>query len=693
MKTTWPILLGLLLLAAPAAVQAQLYYATNNGAITLTEYNGAGGAVVIPNFVTSIGDYAFYGCEYLESVTIPGSVTNIGEGAFQGCPGLTAITVDFNNSFYNDVNGVLFNESQSTLVQYPAGLVGIYAIPNSVTNVWDYAFFGCTRLTGVKIPASVTSIGDDAFYACSSLTSVTIPGSVTRIGDDAFNRCPELTNITISNGVTSIGAYAFSGYYGIDGYAGDPLTSVTIPNSVTSIGDYAFYYCTGLTNVTIGASVASIREGAFEYCTGLTTVTIPGSVTSIGGDSFYGCSGLTAITVDPNNAFYGDVDGILFNASQATLIQYPPGLVGAYRIPDGVTSIETNAFEDCTYLTSVSLPGSVTNIGSEAFAGCIGLTGVTLEDGVTSIGDYSFQSCSGLTSVTIPNSVTSIGTSAFVSCSRLASITIGSGVTDMQWITFSEYDLLTAITVDAQNLFYSSINGVLFDKSQTTLIQYPSGLVGSYTIPGSVASIGDDAFKYCSRLTNITIPNSVTNIGAYAFYGCGLTNITIPDGVISIGAWAFADCQLGDGSITIPSSVTSIGTRAFLVSSVYAAIPNGVYFQGNLPSLGDYLFRVYPYRSPPFYYLPGATGWSSSSGVLWNPLIQVGDGNFGVQNHQFGFNITGTNNFTVVVAACTNLAGAVWVPLTTNTLVNGSFHFNDPQWTNYPNRYYSLQMP
>jgi hypothetical protein len=97
------------------------------------------------------------------------------------------------------------------------------------------------------------------------------------------------------------------------------------------------------------------------------------------------------------------------------------------------------------------------------------------------------------------------------------------------------------------------------------------------------------------------------------------------------------------------------------------------------------------------YYFPGTSGWNGFIAdcpvVMWNPLIQVGDGSFGVQNNQFGFNITGTKNFTVVVAACTNLAGPVWVPLATNTLVNGSFHFSDPQWTNYPNRFYSLQMP
>ena len=183
-KATWPILLGLLLLTAPAAVQAQFIYATNNGAITLTEYTGAGGAVVISNFVTSIGEGAFYYKSGLTSVTIPGGVTNIGAFAFQSCNSLAAITVDPNNSFYSDVDGVLFDQSQSTLIQYPPGNPdGTYTIPASVNLIGNNAFSTCYYLSGVTIPGSVTNIGQDAFYGCFSMTSIAIPGSVTSIGD------------------------------------------------------------------------------------------------------------------------------------------------------------------------------------------------------------------------------------------------------------------------------------------------------------------------------------------------------------------------------------------------------------------------------------------------------------------------------------------------------------------------------
>ena len=214
-------------------------------------YNGQ------PYSVTSIGDFAFYKCSGLTSVTIPNSVTSIGNQAFYYCSGLTSVT-----------------------------------IPNSVTSIGSGAFSGCSGLTSVTIPNSVTYIGDHAFSSCSGLTSVTIPNSVTSIGWYAFQGCSGLTSVTIPNSVTSIGQGAFSYCSG--------LTSVTVGTSVTDIGYEAFRGCSGLTSVTIPNSVTSIGHGAFWLCTGLTSVTIPNSVTSIGDEAFYGCSGLTSVTI-PNS--------------------------------------------------------------------------------------------------------------------------------------------------------------------------------------------------------------------------------------------------------------------------------------------------------------------------------------------------------------------------------------------------------
>jgi hypothetical protein len=228
---------------------------------------------------------------------------------------------------------------------------------------------------------------------------------------------------------------------------------------------------------------------------------------------------------------------------------------------------------------------------------------------------------------------------------------------------------LTAIQVDPSNGSFSSLDGVLFDKAKSLLIQWPGGKSGSYTIPNTVTSIGDSAFSFCGGLTGVSIPNSVTSIGNYAFQRCdGLTGVTIPNSVISIGANVFAGCNE-------------------LAS---------VFFAGNAPAGGrDYVFDGDP--NAIIYYLPGTTGWASTFGgvpaVLWNPQIQTGDSSFGGGPNGFSFNITGTPNIPLAVEASSSLTPGDWVLLKTLTLTNGLVAFSDPAWTNFPNRFYRLRSP
>ena len=288
-----------------------------NGSVTPT------GALTIPSTatngsttyrVTSIGDYAFFDCRGLTSVTIPNSVTSIGTVAFGDCSGLTNITIpnsvatigysaflgclDLTSvnyigtiaewcgiSFGTDVANPIYYAHTLSFNGTPMGTT--LTIPNSVTSIGSYAFENCSGLTSVIIPNSVTSIGDYTFADCCGLTSVTIPNSVTIIGISAFSGCNGLTTVTIPNSVTTIKDWTF--------YYCNGLTSVTIPNSVTSIGKYAFEDCSGLTSVTIGNSVTTIGKHAFRNCSGLTSVTIPNLVSSIGSDAFYICTNLKTV--------------------------------------------------------------------------------------------------------------------------------------------------------------------------------------------------------------------------------------------------------------------------------------------------------------------------------------------------------------------------------------------------------------
>ena len=247
------------------------------------------------------------------------------------------------------------------------------AIPDSVTDIGDYAFEYCCSLSNMVIPNSVTSIGDYAFYGCRSLSNIVIPDSVTKIGDYTFSVCSSLSKIVIPNSVTKIGDYAFSDC--------SSLSKIVIPNSVTKIGGYAFSDCSSLSKIVIPNSVTDIGDYAFAHCS-LSNIAIPDSVTAIGYGAFSGCRSLSKIV-----------------------------------IPDSVTKIGDYAFSVCSSLSKIAIPDSVTDIGDYAFEYCRSLSNIVIPNSVTSIGAYAFYGCSSLSNIVIPDSVTTIGYGAFSGCS------------------------------------------------------------------------------------------------------------------------------------------------------------------------------------------------------------------------------------------------------------------------------------
>ena len=474
---------------------------------------------------------------------IPESVNSIGDDVFPCC-NIESISVDTGNRNYASVDGVLFDKDIKTLIQYPAGKNNIfYEIPNSVTSIEVGAFDHCS-LESVIIGNNVTSIKDDAFSG-SSLTSITIPDSVISIGtfafygsglesaiigknvasigdyafkscgalsqvyylgtsdiansDHVFNDCTSLNNVTVPNdyngryfcgkpvsnclttgtcgenakwilnGDTKTLVICGTGKMTSGTWDKNSIKSVVIENGITSIGDEVFFSCSSLKSVVMGDNVDSIGNSAFSSCSALTSITIPDSVTSIGDNAFYCCSSLTNVT-----------------------------------IPNSIISIGDEVFFSCSSLKSVIIGDNVSSIGNSAFSSCSALTSITIPTSVTSIGSGAFQNCEKLTSITIPNSVTSIGDSAFSGCSSLINVTIPASVASIGSSVLENCNKLESISVDADNLNYTSVDGVLFDKKIKTLIQYPIGNSSiSYEIPNCVNSIENSAFSGCSSLRSV----------------------------------------------------------------------------------------------------------------------------------------------------------------------------------------------
>ena len=266
---------------------------------------------IIPNSVTSIGDYAFYGCSGLTSVTIPSCVESIGILAFRGCSGLTSVDISDLTAWCN----IKFSGDESNPLYYAHHLyingneITNLDIPNDVTSIGDYAFTSCSGLASVTIPNSVTSIGNFAFRNCSGLTSIQVESSNKYF--DSRNNCNAIID---SNNQLILGC-----------------KNTIIPNSVTSIGDYAFYGCSGLTSITIPNNVTSIDYGAFYRCTGLVYITLPNKLTSIGNNCFSGCKNLTYIYCKAKDVPSANDYYLTFNNTGNITLCVPSQSVNAYK--------------------------------------------------------------------------------------------------------------------------------------------------------------------------------------------------------------------------------------------------------------------------------------------------------------------------------------------------------------------------
>ncbi len=472
-------------------------------------------SVIIQDGVTSVGNYAFYGCSSLTSVTIPDSVTSIGRYAFGSCTSLTSVT-----------------------------------IPDSVSSIGEYAFYNCSSLTSVDIPDRVTSIGDFTFRGCTSLTSVTIPDGVTEIGEYAFYYCSSLTSVDIPDSVTSIDYNTF--------YNCTSLTSVTIPESVTEIGGWAFSRCTSLTSVTIPRSVTSIDYNAFYGCSSLENVSYGGPREQHGNIKINSGNEplLNALWICHEHIYDNECDAICNSCGDIRLPEHlydnacdtDCNTCGATREIThkydhdcdtncnvcGVTRQTTHKYDNACDRTCNEC--RATRQTTHAFGEYVSNNDATYEaDGTKT------RTCS---ICGFKDTVVDEGTKK----------PSGECGDNLNW--YLDGTVLTISGTGAMYDYYNnnspwysyidSISKVVIDDGVTSIGNWAfngCGNLENVEIANSVVSIGDFAFRYCSSLKSISLPEQLSEISDYLFYGCtSLETVYVPATVTRIGAYAFDSC-------------------------------------------------------------------------------------------------------------------------------------------------------
>ncbi|MCR5608444.1 MAG: leucine-rich repeat protein [Lachnospiraceae bacterium] len=520
----------------------------------------------LPESLTYIDNYAFISCKTLTNVTIPKNVISIGESVFNGCSSLESFTVDSNNGYYASVDGILYNKEITEIISCPQNKSEIkipdtvtslnrqlnsckfekIEIPDTLTNLGDYAFSSCSSLKEIKIPDGITTIKQYTFDGCSSLTKVTLPSGLKRIERGAFDDCRALESIVIPEGTEYIGENAFS-------YTG--LKEITFPESLLYIGGYAFNYAK------------------------LTTVTIPKNVTTIGTKAFDDCEMLTEINVDANNEYYASRDGVLYDKSFIYLqevpcnkkevkVETPTQIIRknafygskakTIELPDSLTTIGEQAFSYCRNVKEIVLPNSVTAIGDYAFQGCEKLEKITLPENLVDTGKSSFSYCEKLKEVVFNNKLEIIGYDAFYGCESLVTISIPKSVKNIRDRAFDSCLSLESIQVDNDNEYYTSVDGVLYNKDKKMIITCPCKKT-SIQLPEGLTTIKEYAFYHCEDLKKIDIPNTVNTIENYAFYYSGIEELNIPEGVNKLDYGTFYGCN-NLVKVTIPASVENIYT-------------------------------------------------------------------------------------------------------------------------------------
>lgn len=548
--------------------------------------------ITIPEGVVYIGEYAFNGCSSLEQIALPATVGYIQEAAFRFCDSLTDVyysgtqeardltNIDIENDPLYDAtwhygwigpmppvatdpnagsSGISFTYSN---VDGGVKITGIWGdgtnvdvvIPGEidgqpVVGIGDFAF-SYSDITSLVIPESVTYIEEYAFSGCESLISVSLPSTMESIGTAAFNNCTSLELVKYNGTETKAAEIAI-------GESNDCLLNATWEYATGEeepdepeepegplMTEDGFYYEIGEDGVTItryageggdvvipdeieGYPVIAVGDRAFINNPDVTSVTIPDNVTTIGDSVFSRCKNLTSVVIG-----------------------------------DGVTTIGYRAFAETSKLTDVSVADGVERIKPLAFYRS-GITSMVLPDTVVSIGERAFAECKALASINIPASLETINDKTFYKCESLQSIVFPESLYEIRGMAFSQSGLtsihipatleyfdynalpttLRSITVAEDHPCYMDIDGVMFNKEGTTLVRYPAGRVGVYTVPEGVTTIGTRAFYDATGLSMVTLSDSVETLENGAFLFCSALTWVDLNNVVSVGLSVFTNCE------------------------------------------------------------------------------------------------------------------------------------------------------
>lgn len=527
-----------------------------------------------------IGTRAFKDCKALEKIVLPARLESINltkymfingeisttdtQNSFAGCDSLTSITVAPGSNYFKSVDGVLYSADGKTLVYCPTTLKGSFTIPNGVIAVANGAFIDCDSLTEVSFPNTVTLVGECAFFGLKdSLTKISFAGGYNDVVIDkyAFRDCAALHSVVFEKN-SRISTLEEGAFYGCAA-----ITSIEFPAALTKIGANAFYQCYGLQSIIFAENGKTLAfgENAFMECTSLTSVDLPAYVTEIPG-VFGGCSSLEAVNVAENSPYLTSIDGVVFNKSVTEILFFPQGRSTEYYLPETVTSIASGVFSGVKKLKKLHVSNSITNIGEQAFKEAA-ITSILFEGEVFGeelvIGASAFEGAT-IGKLKLPRHTTVISDRAFAKANA-SEIQLNEGIVSLGNEAFRGATVVTKMSIpttvktmgeycfaaetNSPNVELPAVGGQL--ESISNYAFYKNTKIKTINIPATVTSIGAYAFADCTAVTelNFEANSSLKIIDGHAFQTCGgsyggkLKTVTIPKSVTSIGAYAFESCD------------------------------------------------------------------------------------------------------------------------------------------------------